>query len=271
MAKKLFTLICCAAAILTSRSQIFTQVIDEQELSYRVKQIDEFFMRFNNEVDYTGKPITSSIDSVKSTETDSILRFKTLASLLNLDKYARNSDRLDSISSEFVDYIINNNITLHYEDTTWCALVTCSCLYYGKNSSITLEMRPEHVKDVVYKWVISDVKGQPVSCMTDSCNMNISIFPGVHGSGFITIPEFVNLNSSNVRALFAKGYEPSSLAAFEYLVKTSNLKLKSITDVKYLFHTPMFNFSVERFSKKDSYNNGWLINSIEKNPQNTEI
>lgn len=271
MAKRILLIICCAAALLTTRSQIFTQVIDEQELSYRVKQIDEFFMRFNNEVDYTGSQMTASIDSVESTESDSIRRFKTLASLLNLDKFARNTDRLDSISSEFVDYIINNNIALHYEDTNWCALVTCSCLYNGKNSSITLEMKPEHVKDVIYKWVISDVKGRPVNCMTDSCNMNISIFPGVHGSGFITIPEFVNLNAPNVRALFANGYEPSPLAAFEYLVKTGNLKLKNITDVKYLFHTPMFNFSVERFSKKNSYNNGWLINSIEKNTKNAEI
>lgn len=263
MNKKLILIFCCVAmTMIETHSQIFTQVIDEQELSHRIKQIDEFFMRFNYKVDYTGKPVDSN-DS--ESEPDSLRRFKTAASLLNLDKFATSRNSLDSVASEFVDYVITSDVNLHYEDTTWHAMVTCSAIYNGKPQSLTLKMQPEKVQAEIYKWVICDVYGSLVDCMTDSCNMNLRIFPGAHGSSFISLPEFINLNASDIRSLFCKGYEPTSLAAFEYLVKTGKLKLQNVTGVKYLFHTPKYDFTVEQFSKKNTYNNGWLINSIVKN------
>lgn len=262
MIKKLILIFCCVAAMAETHSQIFTQVIDEQELNCRIKQIDEFFMRFNYKIDYAGKPVEPQ---ESDSEPDSLRHFKTTASLLNLDKFATGHNSLDSIASEFVDYVINSDVNLHYEDTTWHAMVTCSALYNGKPQSLTLRMQPERVQDEIYKWVISDVFSPLVDCMKDSCNMNLRIFPGAHGGSFITIPEFINLNTSDIHALFCKGYEPTSLAAFEYLIKTGKLKLQNVTGVKYSFHTPEYDFIVEQFSKKNTYNNGWLISTIIKN------
>lgn len=250
------------AAINTVKAQIFTQVIDEQELQFKVKLMDEFFRRFNYETDYKGDAIPTRNDT---TALDTVAKRKNLMTLFNLDKFANENKELDSISSAFLDYVIKNDKKIHYADTTWQAEAIASFTLGGKSYPIRIVLQTEHVKDVIYKWAIKDIKSTALSCLTDSIKSGVSIMPGAHGSSFITLPETINLNAKSVRSLFHKGYEPNVLTVFEYLVSTGKIKMQNVTKVIYHFQLGDYNFTVERVEKEKSYNKGWLINDITKN------
>ena len=250
-----------AITIPKAEAQIFTQVIDEEELQFKVKLIDEFFQRFNYETDYKGNPIIGQKDSISS---DSVVKRKNLMTLFNLDTFMNDKKELDSISSGFLDYVMSHNKRIHYADTTWCAEAIASVVINKKSYPISIFLQTEHVKDVIYKWVITDIESPLFSQFEDSVETNVAILPGAHGSSFITLPETVNLNAHSVKALFHKGYKPSTLSVFGFLVSCGMMKLKQVTKVTYHFRIDEYKFKVERFEKKNSYNKGWLISEIIK-------
>lgn len=261
-----YTALLCLSLILSNNlsAQIFTQVIDEQELQFKVKQIDEFFRRFNYETDYQGNVTVPPSDTIV---VDSVQKRKNLMTLLNLEVFKNDKNELDSISSEFLDYVIRHNKTIHYEDTTWYAEATSSTMYRGKSYPIILRLQTERVKDVIYKWVITDVQSPIFDSVTNPENDSISILPGAHGTAFMTLPDFVNSNAKSVRSLYHKNYHTSSLPVFEFLISTKQIKLSPVTKVTYHFCLEDYNFSVERIIRQNSYNQGWLINNIERKNQ----
>lgn len=259
--KKLLLLLFVILISTTTDAQIFTQVIDEQELQFKVKLIDEFFRRFNYETNYMGEPIVEQSDSLHS---DTVMKRKNLITLFNLDSFMDENKKMDSISTEFLDYVIRNNKKIHYADTTWYAETVSSVIMDGKSYPIKIFLHTEHVKDVIYKWAITDVESSLFSNLVDSVDLKISIMPGAHGSSFITLPETINLNAESVRSLFSKNYKPCILTVFDYLISTGKLKIQNITKVVYHFQLDAYEFTVERFEKEKSYNKGWLISKIVK-------
>lgn len=219
--KKLLLLLFAILISTTTEAQIFTQVIDEQELQFKVKLIDEFFRRFNYETNYKGEPIVEQPDSLPI---DTVMKRKNLITLFNLDFFMNANKEMDSISTEFLDYVISNNKKIHYADTTWYAETVSSVIMDGKSYPIKIYLHTEHVKDVIYKWAITDVESSLFSNIVDSVDLKISIMPGAHGSSFITLPETINLNAESVRSLFSKNYRPCILTVFDYLISKGKLK-----------------------------------------------
>lgn len=263
--KRIISILLLAIAILPQAgAQIFTQVIDEQELQFKVKLIDEFFSRFNYETDYKGEPVTLHADSVAL---DSMMKRDNIKTLLNLDTFADSNYKLDSVAAGFVDYVIANNKQIHYADTTWYAVAKASVMMDKKSYPIDITLQTEHVDGTIYKWVIRDIDTPALAAISDSIANSISIFPGAHGSSFMTLPETINMNAEKVQSLFHKDYKPDALSVFAYLVSTGKMKMQPVTKVKYRFDIGDYIFWVERFEKADSYNKGWLISNIIRNLQ----
>lgn len=266
--RKLLLLLFVAVIGTKVEAQIFTQVIDEQELQFKVKLIDEFFSRFNYKTDYKGNPV--AVQTADSLGLDTVMKRKNLVTLFNLDTFAGENNKLDSISTDFLDYVIKNSKQIHYADTTWYAEAVSSFSMNGKSYPINIFLQTEHVKDVIYKWVITDVVTPEFANLTDSITSEVSIFPGTHGSSFMTLPETINLNAKTVQSLFYKKYAPNVLTVFAYLVSTGQIKLQHVTKVIYHFRIDDYCFTVERFEKEQSYNKGWLISNIRKLKNNNE-
>lgn len=260
--RRLFFIFLLFLSTLTANlyAQIFTVVIDEFENQVKVKLIDEFFDRFNRVIDYKGDPITLSDDP----DVDSIRIYKTLTGLLDLDTFADKEGNLDSISSEFINYIVLNDKKIHYTDTTWQAEAISSFKMNHKEYPIKIFLNTENVKNQIYKWTINDIHSPAFDCITDTLKSHPNIFPGAHGSSFITLPETINLNSENVQSFFYKGYQPNLLTVFAYLVMTHNVEMLPVSKVIYHFILDDYYFKVERFEREKSYNKGWLISKIEK-------
>lgn len=236
-------------------AQIFTTIIDEDALQFRVKQIDEFFTRFNYETDYKGDIPTNPSDKEEYK--------KNLLTLFNLDSFSNEKHEVDSIVSHFIDYLIDNNIKIHYEDSIWNAEAKSSFLYEGKKYEIVFTLKPERIKSVMFKWVITDIQSPLFAQFPTVPKDTVTISPAEHGIGFMTLPETINLNKTSVGTIYAKDYLRSNLPVFDYLVASGKIKMNAVTKVTYHFHIKDADFDVERIEKERSYNQGWLINKLD--------
>lgn len=163
-----------------------------------------------------------------------------------------------------MNYVIKHDCHINYADTTWYAEAKSSLLIGAKKHPLTLYLRTENVKDVIYKWVIADVESPLFSNLTDSIDSSKSILPGAHGTSFMTVPKTINLNAKSVKSFFRKGYNPCTLTVFDYLISNGSAKVDNVTKVIYHFKLENFEFDVERFEREKSYNKGWLISRIVK-------
>lgn len=254
----IFVLI-ASLALQNASAQIFTTVIDEEALRFRVKQIDEFFDRFNYETNYKGEKPKDPSDRDEHK--------KNLLTIFNLEKFLTENEEMDSTLIRFVDYVMDNNVKIHYEDTTWVAEACGSFTCDGKKHDVVLLLKTERVKDVIFKWVITDVQSSFFNRFPFKPKDNIIISPAEHGIGFMTLPETLNLNKLSIGTTFYNGYKRNYLVLFDYLMATGKIKMNAITKVLYHFRLKDFNFDVERIEKEKGYNQGWLINSITINNQ----
>lgn len=235
-------------------AQIFTTVIDENALQFRVKQIDEFFARFNYETDYKGDSPANPSDKKEQK--------KNMLTLFNLDKFSNDKHEADSVVNDFVDYLIANKVKIHYEDSTWNAEAKSSFVYEGKKYNVVFTLKPERIKGVMFKWVITDIQSPFFAQFSKEPKDTITISPAEHGISFMTLPETINLNKMSVGTIYAKGYYRSNLPIFDYLAASGKLKMNAVTKVVYHFHLGNADFDVERIEKENSYNQGWLINKL---------
>lgn len=236
------------------KAQIFTTVIDENALQFRVKQIDEFFVRFNYETDYKGDSPADPLDKEEQR--------KNMLTLFNLDNFSNENREIDSTVNKFIDYLIDDKIKIHYEDSTWSAEANSSFLYEGKKYDIVFVLKPERIKGVMFKWVITDIQSSLFAQFPQAPKDSIVISPAEHGISFMTLPETLNLNNLSVGTTYAKGYHRSNLPVFDFLVASGKVKMNAVTKVIYHFHLKDADFDVERIEKEKSYNQGWLINKL---------
>jgi len=196
---------------------------------------------------------------------DKQLHKKNLLTLVNLDQFSNDKHEISKLANDFADYVIDNDIKIHYEDTTWYAKANGSVIYEGKKYNMVFILKTERVKDVIYKWVISDVQSTLFDRFPIEPKDSITISPADHGIGFMSLPETFNLNRKSIGTSFSKDYKRSHLSIFDYLMAIGKIKMGAITKISYFFHLHDYNFVVERIEKEKGYNQGWLINLISPN------
>lgn len=239
-------------------AQFFSTVIDEQELKFKVKQIDEFMHRFNYDIAYDG----SSPVFMKDSATYVAERTKNMLTLFNLDKFLTKEKKPSIITQQIISYVIKNNIRLEYANSSWYAKLKCNCTYLGRKSTMLIDLRVEKIKGVEYKWVISDVNGSLFAAMKDTVDVSTFISPADHGIGFISLPHTINSNYKVVNSFAYKGHKNDRLSVFNFMVANQMLKINNVESVSYHYSLGKYNIVVERVEKTNSYNKGWLINSI---------
>lgn len=239
-------------------AQFATTYIDELELQFKVKQIDEFMQRFNYDITYNGKKPIANKDSIKYKED----RVKNMLTLFNLDKFMRKDKKPTKLASDFLEYAISNNYRLNYADSTWTANVKCWGTYLGQKTAITLHLNVEQIKGVEYKWVITSVSGKMFEPLKEAKDSSLFISPAEHGIGFMSLATTLNTNATSINSYGSKSYQADYMSIFNFLIATKALKLNSIEKVSYHYIIGKYNFDVERIEKQKSYNKGWLINNI---------
>lgn len=238
-------------------SQTLCVDFKEDLLKGRVKQIDEFMCRFNMEETWDGKKITD--------KGDKDLHRKYIKTLFDNDKFRRNDGTFSPIVDWFAHVVTDNGYTLHYEDSTWTAVVKCNATICNRSESITLYLQTRQQAKGEFVWIIKDVKGKLFAYLSDSSDDNkphLFISPMEHEIGFVGILD-KPYRGADLRKMVADDRTTSRLSMLTMLLESGLLKLNTIQHVSFKFSTvPGWSFTVNRKEKKGSYNTGWLITEI---------
>lgn len=248
----------------------FTQVLsldasfgDRERFVKEVKQLDQFFKRFNNREDiFTGelKSRETYLNEKKDLFKFQAERKKSLLSLLNYsDSVLIKNER----TVDFINYAgdDSNHVELGYYDEDWYAKVECSFKYRGLKQLMPLTLKREGNSELGNKWVIIGVDLPFISLNPVRIDTIKFISPLNHELGFMDLFK-VFRDNQNILQYTSEGFIPNNLSVFFYLIKTGELQYVSVNSIQYHFlQIRNWLFTVDYFNRA-SNNSGWLISSV---------
>ena len=238
--------------------------IDELFL-YEVKTIDEFIERFNDDK-------TSFIRQqyAKQKKDYNITRGQLIASLFNLEN---KNWRTDSSLVDFFPMVLDslNPKYLDFLDSNWYAETECVFKQKDKKVSIPIFLHIRKEKKGA-KWMIAGIGKTKI--LVDTGEIRYNNNKGVPITNYIptsssatNFVELINVFVTSMNPVFY--FEPEMLANKRAnnlirMILESKLKFLYVKDIKYHFYQlPGRIFIVEHYNRA-TYNNGWLINKMEK-------
>lgn len=252
MTKRLTLLLWVFLLSSTAFSQVFfEEKINENLLKGRVKQVEEFMARFNNEEDWESK---------KATYTDSTYRTQFLRTLFDHSLYPIKNKKMTSLAEKFIQDIIKNHYQIHFTDTTWSAQVDCKVVIGGKSSKMKLFLKTEQKAPYEYVWVIFDFVSPLIQAEPTAPRPIIS--PTEHEMGFMGLLSLSTQEKKNVSNLFPKNVKIDRLSILAFLIKNGFIRFTEISNICFHFHVPGYAFTIKRIERKNSYNTGWLITNL---------
>ena len=116
---------------------LFEGTVNENLLKGRVKQIEEFIARFNNEEDWEGKKGNIC--------TDTLYRKKYIRTLFDQSCYRKANGELTPLAEKFIHEVVTNNYQIHFTDSTWSAQVDCKATCrQGRKAHRNVRKREKH-------------------------------------------------------------------------------------------------------------------------------
>ena len=260
MEKTIFILLFAAILTHKANAQIisFNAGFDENRLTMRVKQLDEFIARFNYENDIWGNPVANKQDME--------MRKKYVYSLFNEELFDNSSDDFPELYKDFINTVsdVRQPAYIRFTDTDWLAQADCKAIYNGKQIDLTLFLCIEHIEGDRYKWVIIGVKDSLFALNPDKRNPGMLISPTDNELRFMSLPDLSGKNRQNITNYAPKEYRVDKLTVFNTLIYTGQLHIEYVKAVSYLFfQIPDYVFYVAHF-ERNIYNVGWLISKVEK-------
>jgi hypothetical protein len=258
----IFLMIAC----ITGYSQVLSLEMsngDRERFVKEVKQLDQFFKRFNNTEDlFTGE--LKSKETYLNEKKDRIKfqteRKKSLITLLNHSDSAliKNKGTADFINYAGDD---SNHVELGYYDEDWYAKVECTFKYRGQKQALPLILKREGNPELGYKWTITGVDLPFLSLNPTPADSIKFISPMNHEVGFMDLFK-VFRDNQNILQYTSKGFVPDQFSVFLYLIKNGEIQYLGVNSIQYQFlQLKNWLFTVDYFNRA-SNNSGWLISLI---------
>ncbi len=249
--------------------RLFSQVISnnnnakEKHFVYEVKEIDEFFERFNDE---KGSFIRG-VYKAHHVKFD-IPRERLIRSLFNYEIMSKDSVMINQFVSDITKK--KKPIYLDYYGDDWYAELTCKFKYNDATIEIPVVMKIEMTQNKGSKWMIvavepSDLKSKIiVTEMTQSKVKTNIISPTSNGTNFVSLKRAFD-DKENLSDYFESTYmkRPNMLEFYNAIL---NRDIDFLDVIKLKYHFLMAGgwiFTVEDFIREE-LNSGWLINHLEK-------
>ena len=244
------------------QSQVYTNDAGtrEKQFIYEVKQIDEFFERFND------APNSFIRDVYKKRNMKfTVSRQKLVRSLFNYETNTWNPAMIDSF--------VHSTVTtaspkyLDFASTDWYAELNCQFYQRTEVIGITLILRITKDQKEGFRWTIAGAgeNNLPISQIAAPADIKDDsrfINPASHGNDFIALGEVLNdtkhLSVYFDRSFFSGKYGPAVYDG----IRSGALRFHSVRTVKYHFlQISNWIFTTEYFNRR-TLNSGWLINSL---------
>lgn len=231
--------------------------INESNLEYRVKQLDEFFGRFNYEYDFKGNRIKNRLDTT--------MRIQYILSLFDINLIKKADSAKKSEIKDFVSQIVgkeSKSFLITFADREWYAETLCQVKYKGKDEKMKLTLKVEQDEKKNLRWSLVSAKAKFLEDLLPK-DTSKYISPIAHELKFMDLSGLTEKNKDQVASYTLKNTEPDQLTLFLYLIKTNQLQVNFTEKVTFHFlQVQGWAFQVTHFERKDG-NTGWLISSLQ--------
>ncbi|HEX4851158.1 MAG TPA: hypothetical protein VFV08_10145 [Puia sp.] len=255
--------------LLIARLALFGQVYSngddarEKHFIYEVKEIDEFFERFNDD------PSSFIRAAFKSYHAKfNISRQKLIKSLFNHEGRTWDS----AVVSQFISEMTNKKspVFLDFYGDDWYAELDCKFKYNSDFIIIPLVMKIEATHTKGSKWMIAAVgpniikSNIQVTEMAPSKIKTRCISPTSHATNFVSLKRAF-ADKENLSNYFKASYfKRPNMMEFYNAILNNEIEFLYVIKIKYHFLVANdWIFTVEDFPR-EALNSGWLINSMEK-------
>jgi len=235
----------------------------EKHFVYEVKEIDEFFERFNDEKGSFIRGVYKA-HRVKF----NIPRQRLISSLFNYENMSKDSLMMNKFVSDVTKK--KKPIYLDYYGDDWYAELTCKFKYNTSTIVIPVIMKIEMTQNKGSKWMIvaigsSNLKSRiVVTEMAQSKVKSNIISPTSNGTNFVSLKRAFD-DKENLSDYFESAYmKRSNMLEFYNAILNRYIEFLDVIKLKYYFLLAGgWIFTVEDFIREE-LNSGWLINHMEK-------
>lgn len=264
MKKKLLLFICviCSFRLIAISQVVNSNSRHERNFAFEVKQIDEFFERFNNEKDAF---IASYLKAnFPGTVVD---RESLINNLFNLES-DWNKDTLNEFSKHVLDSI--HPVFLDFSNKDWYAETQCKFKYNDKVIDVQILLKVQQEANGGTKWMIASAYSKDIPVADDSMTF-VHVYDGhkfinpiSHATNFIGLSTAL-MDKSNIRDYLDSNFYvyPASRDFLSALLK-NKLECQFVNKITYHFlQVDGWIFTVNYF-QRESVNSGWLINTLQR-------
>ena len=254
----------CMYGITTGlHSQVFENDAGQREklFIYKVKQIDEFFERFNNDTGsfirrlYKARGVKFKID-----------RPTLIKSLFNYETQSWPNGAIDSFVKKAMQVQMPSAGNYYGDD--WFAEVVCRFSYNNNVIEIPVILRTDTDRYKRSKWIITGVKQMLFRSATALPAKNRTtvplkfISPVSHGNDFAALEKTFD-DKQNLSAYFDQSFfQKNNTTGFYNAILKNQIKFLSVKEIRYHFlQVNNYIFTVQHF-ERNSLNAGWLINTL---------
>jgi hypothetical protein len=246
-------------------SQIYSnnEAAKEKHFIAEVKEIDEFFERFNDEPGSFIRGVYKE-RHVKF----NITRKQLIGSLFNYENLSLDTATIKMFISDVTRK--KKPVYLNFYGGNWYAELTCKFSYNSSYILIPLIMKIETTQNKGSKWIIaavgqSSLKSKIVlSQMAQSKTKTKFISPTSHGTNFVALKRAFD-DRENLSSYFDQnGLNRTGMLEFYNAIWNREIEFLDVVKIKYHFLLAgKWIFTVENFPRETT-NSGWLIDQIQK-------
>jgi len=235
----------------------------EKHFIYEVKEIDEFFERFNDD------PGSFIRDVYKTHHTKfNIDRQQLIRSLFNYENMSWDSVIMNKFISEVTKK--KKPIYLDFYGDNWYAELSCKFKYNSSSIVIPIIMKIEMTQNKGSKWMIAAVGSSTLKSkivVTEMAQSKIKtkfISPTSHGTNFVSLKRAFE-DKENLSNYFESiHFKRSNMLEFYNAILNREIEFLDVIKIKYHFLlADKWIFTVENFPR-EALNSGWLINYIQR-------
>ncbi|MEO0469283.1 MAG: hypothetical protein AAF206_06675 [Bacteroidota bacterium] len=234
----------------TCAAQSFYQP-EEHAFALKVKQIDEFFERFNGD---TNTLVSKYM--LKHFPDEPMNRMALLSTL-----FPRKEQILDTNAVKyFVGDILEMDTAsyLSYYDQEWFAKVFCELNYRDSVHTAILTLKVESDTSLASEWVICGVEADFLR-LPEADTPSASLNPVSHATDFMNIDQVFS-NRKFIRGYLHRNFRAAQLSLFVRELNAGLITYNKIHAIEYHFlQLDRWSFHVERYPR-----GGWQIGSLQK-------
>jgi len=235
----------------------------EKHFIYEVKEIDEFFERFNDDPGSFIRGVYKAHHAKFNLD-----RRRLIKSLFNHEDRSWDTVMINKFISEVTNK--QNPVYLDFYGGNWYAELACKFKYNSSYIIIPITMKIETTQNKGSKWMIvgvgsSILKSNMVATeMIQSKNKTKCLSPTSHATNFVSLKRVFE-DKENLSNYFENPYfkRPNRLEFYNAIISN---EIEFLYVIKIKYHFLLANewiFTVEDFPR-EALNSGWLINHMQK-------